>query len=104
MLKLIGSFVWGAILGAAAVLLHSAYMPFGLLLSLIGSGLGIWSIGRAWGMRRFKVFAAVGWALVILRGGTSGVGGELLVQGNVAGNTLVIAGFAMLLLSVGIKA
>jgi hypothetical protein len=99
-MKLIGSLIWGGILGAAAVLLHSAYVPFGLILALLGSGVGIWLIGRAWGMRRYKVLAAIVWALVALRGGTPGIGGELLVQGNFAGNALVVGGFAMLLFTI----
>ena len=103
-MKLVGSFIWGVILGAAAVLLHSAYVPFGLLLALIGSGVGIWLLGRAWGMRRYKVLAAIGWALMIWRSGLPGVGGELLVQGNFAGNALVVAGFAMLVIAVTTRA
>jgi hypothetical protein len=99
-MKLFGSLLWGGILGAAAVLLHSSYVPFGVLLALLGSGIGIWLIGRAWGMRRYKVLAAIGWALVTLRGGSPGVGGELLVQGNFAGNALVVAGFIMLAIAV----
>lgn len=94
-MKLIGSFIWGGILGVAAVLLHSAYVPLGLILALFGSGVGIWLIGRVWGMRRYKVLAAIGWAFMVLLGGSPGVGGELLVQGNSIGNALVIAGFAM---------
>ena len=96
-MKLVGAFIWGAILGAAAVLLHSAYVPFGLILALLGSGVGVWLVGRKWGLRRYKFLAAVGWVLVTLRGGTSGVGGELLVQGNFAGNALVVGGFVMLI-------
>jgi hypothetical protein len=95
-MKLFGSFLWGGILGAAAVLLHSAYVPFGILLALLGSGIGIWLVGRAWGLRRYKVLAAIGWAIVTWRGGSPGVGGELLVQGNFAGNALVVGGFIML--------
>lgn len=99
-MKLFGSLAWGGILGAAAVLLHSAYVPFGVLLALLGSGVGIWLLGRAWGMRRYKVLAAIGWSLMTLRGGSPGVGGELLVQGNFAGNALVVAGFAMLVIAI----
>ena len=95
-MKLVGALIWGTVLGAAAVLLHGAYVPFGIVLSLLGSGVGIWLIGRAWGLRRYKVLAAFGWILVTLRGGYPGIGGELLVQGNFAGNALVVAGFAML--------
>lgn len=99
-MKLVGSFLWGGILGVAAVLLHDAYLPFGLLLALLGSGVGIWLLGRAWGMRRYKLLASIAWALMTLRGGSPGVGGELLVQGNFAGNALVVAGFAMLIIAV----
>lgn len=100
LMKLVGAFVWGGVLGAAAVLLHGAYVPFGLILALLGSGLGIWLLGRGWGLRRYKVLAAIGWAFATLIGSSPGVGGELLVQGNFAGNALVIAGLAMLVFAV----
>ncbi len=102
-MKLVGSFIWGGILGAAAVLLHSAYVPFGLVLALLGSAVGIWLTGRVWGFRRYKVLAAIGWALVTLRGSLPGIGGELLIQGNFAGNALVVAGFAMLVFVVAVR-
>jgi hypothetical protein len=103
-MRAFGSLLWGAILGAAAVLLHSAFVPFGVLLALLGSGVGIWLIGRAWGARRYKVLAGFGWAFMTWRGGAPGVGGEILVQGNFAGNALVVAGFAMLIVAVATKA
>ena len=102
-MKLVGSFLWGGILGIAAVLLHNAYVPFGIALALLGSGIGIWLLGKAWGMRRYRVLAAIAWALMTLRGGSPGAGGELLVQGNFAGNALVVAGFAMLVIAVTTK-
>lgn len=99
-MRLIASFLWGGVLGAAAVLLHDAYAPLGLILALIGSGVGIWLLGRKWGLRRYKVFACIGWSLAILIGGKPGVGGELLVQGNFAGNALVLGGLGVLVLAV----
>lgn len=99
-MRLFGSFVWGAILGAAAVLLHDAYVPLGLILALLGSGVGVWMLGRAWRLRRYKILASIGWALAILVGGMPGVGGELLVQGNFAGNALVMAGLAVVVFAV----
>lgn len=99
-MKLIGSLVYGAILGAAAVLLHNAYQPWGLALSLLGTGVGIWLIGRAWGLRRYKFSAALIWAAVILRAGTLGVGNELLILGNTAGNALVVGGLITLFIAV----
>jgi len=102
-MKLIGAFIWGGVLGAAATLLHSAYFPAGLMLALLGSGVGIWILGRAWGLRRYKVLASAGWILVTLRAGTPGIGDELLIQGNFVGNALVVCGFVMLLFVVSAR-
>ena len=103
-MRVVGVLLWGAILGGAAVLLHDAFVPFGLILSLLGSGVGVWLVGRKWESRRYKVLAALGWVIVILRGGSLGVGGELLLQGNFAGNALVVGGFAMLVFVVVVRA
>ena len=102
-MKLILSLAYGVVLGAASVLLHNAYQPWGLALSLLGTGVGIWLIGRAWGLRRYKFFAALTWSAVILRAGTLGVGNELLVLGNTTGNALVIGGLLTLFVAVSIR-
>lgn len=101
-MRYIGSLIWGAVLGAAAVMIHNAFVPVGLIIAVLGTGVGIWLIGRAWGMRRYRVLAALVWGYVALRGGLSGVGGELLVQGNNAGNTLIYAGVATLALAIAL--
>jgi hypothetical protein len=101
-MRIILSLVYGFVLGAAAVLLHNAYQPWGLALSLIGSGLGIWLIGRAWGLRRYKFLAAFTWCALIFIASKPGVGGEILVLGNSMGNALVIGGFFTLCIAVSI--
>ncbi len=101
-MKYIGSLIWGAVLGAAAVMIHNAFVPVGLIIALLGTGVGIWAIGKAWGMRRYRVLASLCWAYVALRGGTSGVGGELLVVGNMAGKTLIYAGVAAMALAIAL--
>lgn len=101
-MKYIGSLIWGAVLGAAAVMIHNAFVPAGLVVAVLGTGSGIWILGKAWGMRRYKVLASLVWAYVALRGGTSGVGGELLVEGNMAGNTLIYAGVATIALAIAL--
>jgi len=101
-MKYIGSIIWGGILGGAAVMIHNAFYPAGLILALLGTCVGIWLLGKAWGIRRFKVLAALIWAYVALRAGTPGVGGELLVQGNTAGNALVYAGVAALAIAIAL--
>ena len=96
-MKLLASLAWGIILGAAAVLLHDAYVPFGLVIAILGSSIGVWLVGRMWGRRRYKVATVFVWLALILRAGSLGVGNELLVQGNITGNALVVGGFLVLL-------
>lgn len=96
-MKLLLSLLWGIVLGAAAVLLHDAYVPFGLLLAIVGSSIGVWLVGRMWGWRRYKFATVFAWLGLLLRAGSLGVGNELLVQGNVTGNALVVGGFLVLL-------
>lgn len=100
-MKLLGSIVWGFVLGGAAVLLHDAYFPFGLTMSLLGSAVGVWLVGRMWGRRRYKVASVLAWFVLVLRAGTLGIGNELLVQGNLTGNALVVGVFLVLLAVAG---
>ena len=102
-MKLLGSMIWGLLLGAAAVLLHDAYLPFGLILALLGSSIGVWLVGRLWGRRRYKLMTVVAWVAVVLRAGTLGTGNELLVQGNFSGNALVVGGFLILLVVAALR-
>jgi hypothetical protein len=97
--KLLLSFIAGIVLGLAAVLLHDVAFPFGLILSLIGSGTGVWLLGRAYGKRRYKFVAILGWVGIVFNGAAPGVGNELLVQGNTAGSSLVLGGFIILVLA-----
>ncbi len=102
-MRFIFSIGFGIVLGAASALLHNAYPPLGLLLSLLGSGVGIWLLGRHWGLRRYKVMAGVAWFVIVLKAGTLGVGHELLVEGNSTGNALIIAGSLSILISIALK-
>jgi len=102
-MKYLASLVWGVILGTAAVLLHNAYQPLGLLLSVTASGVGIWMIGRAWGKRSLKVFSMFGWFLIVLRATSLGVGDELLVLGNWSGNVLVIGGLMVTMFAAAVR-
>lgn len=103
-MKVILSLLSGTILGTAAVLLHNAYQPWGLLLALLGTGVGIWLVGRAWGLRRYKFLAALAWCVVFLRAGTLGIGGELLILGNSMGNALMVGGLLTLVVALSLRA
>jgi hypothetical protein len=90
----------GALLGASATLLHLLLFPLGLILGLAATVVGIWAIGRSWRLRKFKAIAAVTWLVVVVQGATLGVGGELLIQGDLAGSLLILLGTFSLVLAV----
>ena len=99
-MKAIYSLFFGAALGASAIFIHSFYPPVGLILSLIATGMGIWTTGRMWGKRSYKFIAAIAWALVVLRAGFPGVNEEYLVQGDAIGVSLINFGFIAIVVAI----
>jgi hypothetical protein len=99
-MKLIYAVLVGALLGASATLLHISFFPFGLILGLVSTVVGIWAIGRTWRLRKYKVLAAGAWLVVVVQGATLGVGGELLIQGDLAGSLLILLGTFALVLAI----
>ena len=98
-MKFLLAFLFGAVTCSAAVLLHQTLPPFGLIAGLTGTALSIWWIGRKFGAKRYKKYAALGWVLVIYQAATFGTGHELLVQGDGPGNSLLLLGFATAVIS-----
>lgn len=92
-MKLLFSILIGIASAISATLIHQSLPPFGVIIAIFFSYLGIWWIGRLFGMRRYKLVALVGWLLVIARAGSFGVGNELLIQGDNQGSALLIVGF-----------
>jgi hypothetical protein len=99
-MKIIYAAIAGALLGVSATLLHIFLFPLGLILGLAGSIVGIWTLGRLWQLRRYKVIAAFFWLYVVVQGSTLGVGGELLIQGDLAGSLLILLGTLSLVIAV----
>jgi hypothetical protein len=99
-MKLIYAVVVGALLGASATLLHLLLFPLGLILGLSATVIGIWAIGRTWRLRKYKVLAAGAWLVVVVQGATLGVGGELLIQGDLAGSLLILLGTFALVIAI----
>ena len=99
-MKIIYSVLVGALLGASATLLHLLKFPLGLILALGATVVGIWTIGRSWRLKNYKVLAAGAWLVVVVQGATLGVGGELLVQGDLAGSLLLLLGTLSLVLAI----
>jgi hypothetical protein len=98
--KFFYSIFLGAALGAASIFIHASVPPFGLILSLVATGTGIWSIGRMWGRRSLKVLAGFMWTLVVLRAGFPGTSDEYLIEASTVGTSLINIGFLVLLIAI----
>jgi uncharacterized membrane protein YeaQ/YmgE (transglycosylase-associated protein family) len=98
-LKIIKAALLGLLIGFSATLLHNAFEPFGFILSLLLTYLGVLFVGKSFFYLRYQIIASATWLAVVLRGGTAGVGDELLIYGNTYGNLFLIGGFLTLLVA-----
>ena len=94
-MKSLLSLIFGALIAIGATLIHQTLPPFGLLVSLSATFTAIWWVGRYFGKKRYKLWALLGWLIVIVRAGSFGVGQELLIQGDYAGSALLLVGFLL---------
>ena len=95
---------FGAALGVGSIFLHASLPPFGLVLTLVATCAGIWSIGRLWGGRTLRIVACFAWIAIVLRAGFPGASGEYLIEGTAIGVSLINIGFLILVLAVLIPA
>ena len=103
-MKSLGALIVGVATGVAAIFLHLFAPPFGIALSIIGSFLAIWSLGRTYGKRSYKAIATLGWIVIFWKGASFGVGKEILIQGNSLGNTLLLFSFIALIAAIALPA
>ena len=92
----------GAVTAAAATFLHLFMPPFGIALAIIGTLTSIWSVGRIYGKRKFKLIAALGWSAIFLRASTFGTGKEIFVQGDNLGNAFFFLSFLALVIAIAL--
>lgn len=93
MLKALGALSLGTLISFVGIVLHNSIHPFGILLALLTTAVGIGFVGQLFGARRFKIIAATAWLLVALRAGSYGLSQELLIISNVYGNVFLLGGF-----------
>lgn len=103
-MKYLTSLALGILSGVAAIFLHLLAPPFGLILATVGTFTAIWSVGRRYGKRRFKVIAALAWALVFSRAAAFGSGKEIFIQGDNLGNLFLLFSFLALFIALGLPA
>lgn len=93
LLKALGALILGALISFVGVVLHNSMHPFGILLALLTTAVGITFTGQLFGARKFKIIAATAWLLVALRAGSYGLSHEILIVSNFYGNAFLLGGF-----------
>lgn len=93
LLKALGALILGALISFVGVVLHNSIHPFGILLALLTTAVGITFTGHLFGARKFKIIAATAWLLVALRAGSYGLSHEILIVSNFYGNAFLLGGF-----------
>jgi len=100
LLKAIGALFFGALIGILGVILHNSYEPFGIVLALLATAVGINFAGQLFGANRYKLFAALAWLAVALRAGTYGSSNEILIISNLYGNIFLLGGLLVAIIAV----
>jgi hypothetical protein len=103
-MKLIGALVVGVASGVAAIFLHHFAPPFGIAIAIAGTFVAIWSVGRFFGKRFYKLVAAASWLTIFWRGASLGVGSELFIQGDSLGNIFLLTSVIAIILAVALPA
>ena len=90
--------LFGGAVGLSGTLLHNSYRPIGLVLSLTALLLGAYLIREMHLSKLSSWLYVFGWFAVILRGSNIGNGGEILIEGDFYGNSLVLGGTILVVL------
>jgi hypothetical protein len=100
LLNAIGALFFGAVIGFLGVILHNSFEPFGIVLALLTTGIGISFTGQLFGSQKYKLIAAIAWIAVVLRAGTYGVSHEILIISNLYGNIFLLGGLLVAFIAV----
>ena len=103
-MKLITSLAVGFATGAAAVFLHHFAPPYGIAIAIAGTFTAIWSLGRLFGKRFFKLIAGISWLAIFVRASSLGIGNEIFVQGDRLGNIFLLTSVIALLVAIALPA
>jgi uncharacterized membrane protein YeaQ/YmgE (transglycosylase-associated protein family) len=100
LLNAIGALFFGAVIGFIGTILHNSYEPFGILLALLTTAVGISFTGQLFGAQKYKLIATIGWIAVVLRAGTYGASDEILIVSNLYGNIFLLGGLLIAFIAV----
>ena len=103
-MKFLVALAVGVATGVAAVFLHHFAPPFGIAIAITGTFAAIWSVGRFFGKRIFKLIAAISWLAIFWRGASLGVGNEIFIQGDRIGNIFLLTSVIALFVATALPA
>ena len=103
-MKFLGALAVGVTSGIAAIFLHHFAPPFGIVIAIAGTFVAIWSVGRSFGKRIYKIFAATSWLAIFWRGASLGVGNEIFIQGDRLGNIFLLSSVVALIFAIALPA
>ena len=97
--KVLIAILGGFFLAGLGILIHNSYSPFGLILALTESAIGMSWIRKLTDSRQFQFLALFAWLYLVYKSGSLGVSQELLISGDRNG-LVFFAGGAILNLCV----
>jgi len=103
-MRFLGALAVGVTSGAAAIFLHHFAPPFGIVIAIAGTFAAIWSVGRTFGKRIYKIVAATSWLAIFWRGASLGVGNEIFIQGDRLGNIFLLSSVIALIVAIALPA
>jgi hypothetical protein len=103
-MRFIAALAVGVASGVAAIFLHHFAPPFGIVIAIAGTFTAIWSVGRMYGKRFYKIVAAATWLAIFWRGASLGVGNEIFIQGDRLGNVFLLSSVIALIFAIALPA
>jgi len=103
-MRFLGALAVGVASGVAAIFLHHFAPPFGIIIAIAGTFTAIWSVGRIYGKRFYKIVAATSWLAIFWRGASLGVGNEIFIQGDRLGNIFLLSSVVALIFAIALPA
>ena len=103
-MRFLGALAVGVASGVAAIFLHHFAPPFGIVIAIAGTFVAIWSVGRIFGKRIYKIVAATSWLAIFWRGASLGVGNEIFIQGDRLGNIFLLSSVIALIVAIALPA
>lgn len=82
----------GSFLAIIGVLFHNSFIPLGLIIALLESGIGFYYFAKYYKGRLVHLIAFFAWIFMVYRAASFGVSQEILIEGNLSGFIFFLGG------------